>query len=338
MNYLYDQQVAPGKLVEVTPGVLWLTMPLPFELDHINLYLIEDGAGWVIVDTGLGTKTTKALWENIFSQLNAPITGVIVTHLHPDHIGLAGWIADAFDVPLYMTQTEYFAARAFAAGKSNAPITRDALYYHRAGLDDDMIQKLTGGAGNGYSSVVSPIPINYSRLKQGMTLTINNLDWDIFIGRGHSPEHACLFNKEKNVLISGDHILPIITPNIGAYSTEPEANTVKDYLDTLPQFTSLPEDTMVLPAHKLPFIGLHERVRSLISHHHGHLNALIDACQTPQTIASLLPVMFKRELTSRNMIFAVAECLAHVNYLLNEGQLERNLNKEGVFEFVTLFD
>ncbi|GFD70445.1 MBL fold metallo-hydrolase [Alteromonas sp. KUL106] len=336
MEYLYDKQVNPGEFIEIAEGVLWLTMPLPFELDHINLYLLEGDGGWVVLDTGIGTSTTKSLWQRIFGQLNAPIVGVIVTHLHPDHVGLAGWIADTFNVPFYMTQTEYFTARAFAAGRNGATNARDRLYYQRAGLDDALIDKLTSGEGNGYSSVVSPLPISYTRLKDGMTLSLGANEWQVMIGRGHSPEHACLFNQKKNILISGDHILPIITPNIGAYSTEPDADTLEDYLSTLPQFKALPEDVIVLPAHKLPFIGLHERVDMLIAHHHEHLKALLDACEEPQTVVDLLPVMFKRKLSSRNMVFAVAECLSHLNYLHHKGVISRSVNYRGQYEFKSL--
>ena len=333
MEYLYEKQVEPGKLIEIAEGVLWLTMPLPFELDHINLYLIRGDGGWVVVDTGIGTTTTKSLWQRIFEQLDGPIVGVIVTHLHPDHVGLAGWIADTFKVPFYMTQTEYFTARAFAAGRNGAPNERDVLYYQRAGLDEVMIEKLTATEGNGYSSVVSPLPISYTRLKDQMELALGDNQWKVMIGRGHSPEHACLYSEQKNILISGDHILPIITPNIGAYSTEPDANTLDDYLNTLPKFKSLPKDATVLPAHKLPFIGLHERVDTLLAHHHDHLNALVNACEQPQTAVNLLPVLFKRKLSSRNMVFAVAECLSHLNYLLNQGVISRSVNSKGQFEF-----
>ncbi|APE03068.1 MBL fold metallo-hydrolase [Alteromonas mediterranea] len=333
MEYLYEKQVEPGKLIEIAEGVLWLTMPLPFELDHINLYLIRGDGGWVVVDTGIGTTTTKSLWQRIFAQLDGPIVGVIVTHLHPDHVGLAGWIADTYKVPFYMTQTEYFTARAFAAGRNGATNERDVLYYQRAGLDEAMIEKLTATEGNGYSSVVSPLPIGYTRLKDQMELALGDSQWKVMIGRGHSPEHACLYSEQKNILISGDHILPIITPNIGAYSTEPDANTLDDYLNTLPKFKSLPKDATVLPAHKLPFIGLHERVDTLLAHHHEHLNALVNACEQPQTAVDLLPVLFKRKLSSRNMVFAVAECLSHLNYLLNQGVISRSVNNKGQFEF-----
>ena len=333
MQYLADQQPQPGELVEIANGVMWLTMPLPFELDHINLYLIKDGDNWVVVDTGIGTSTTKALWQQIFEKLDGNIAAVIVTHLHPDHIGLAGWIADEFDVPFYMSQTEYFTARAFCAGKNGASNKRDVRYFSQAGLNSELVDKLTQGDGKGFSQVVSPIPVSYTRLKHNDVLSFDNNKWKILIGRGHSPEHACLYCESKGVLISGDHILPMITPNIGAYSTEPDALTLHDYLTTLPPFKALPEDTVVLPAHKLPFVGLHQRVDELLAHHHQHLCALKSACATPQTVAELLPVMFKRKLSSRNMVFAVAECYAHLNYLVAEGEITRTLVNDGVLTF-----
>jgi glyoxylase-like metal-dependent hydrolase (beta-lactamase superfamily II) len=333
MQYLADKQPQPGQLVEIANGVMWLTMPLPFELDHINLYLIKDGDNWVIVDTGIGTSTTKALWQQIFEKLDGSISAVVVTHLHPDHIGLAGWIADEFDVPFYMSQTEYFTARAFCAGKNGASNKRDVRYFSQAGLDSELVEKLTQGDGKGFSQVVSPIPVSYTRLKHNDVLSFDNNEWKVLIGRGHSPEHACLYCESKGVLISGDHILPMITPNIGAYSTEPDALTLNDYLTTLPPFKALPEDTVVLPAHKLPFVGLHQRIDELLAHHHQHLRALKSACATPQTVAELLPVMFKRKLSSRNMVFAVAECYAHLNYLVAEGELTKTLVDDSVLAF-----
>ncbi|WP_282146583.1 MBL fold metallo-hydrolase [Alteromonas stellipolaris] len=330
MHYPAIEQPSPGEWTEIAKGVLWLRMPLPFELDHINLYLVEDDDGWVVIDTGLGTNTTKTLWKEIFAALDKPISAVLVTHLHPDHVGLAGWIADQFKVPLYMSQVEYFTARAFTGGKSDTSAWRDEQYYHRAGLQPDDVTSLMSG-NKGYSNVVSPIPISYRRLKQSDVLTLKGNSWEVMIGRGHSPEHVCLYSKELGILLAGDHILPQITPNIGVYSTEPEGNTLQDYLSTLLPFTDLPEKTLVLPAHRQPFVGVKDRVNELIEHHHGHLNALVEACSKPQTVVELLPVLFKRELSGRNVVFAVAECVSHLNYLLSHGKITRHLSDDGIY-------
>ena len=326
---------AAGSWTEITKGILWLRMPLPFELDHINLYLVRDTDGWIVIDSGIGTDKTKSLWDKIFDSLDAPIVGVLITHLHPDHVGLAGWITEKFKVPLYMSQTEYFTARAFTGAKNSESKWRDEEYFTRAGLDVEQVSSLVAG-NKGYSNVVSPIPVSYRRLKQGDVLTFNGNSWEVMIGRGHSPEHVCLYSKTMNVLIAGDHILPQITPNIGVYSTEPEGNTLQDYLTSLLPFADLPNNPLVLPAHKHPFIGVAERVSQLIEHHQHHLSALIEACATPKSVVELLPVMFKRELSGRNIVFAVAECISHVNYLYFEGKLTRHLNEDGIYLYQSL--
>ena len=207
MQYLADKQPQPSELVEIANGVMWLTMPLPFELDHINLYLIKDGDNWVVVDTGIGTSTTKALWQQIFEKLNGNISAVIVTHLHPDHIGLAGWIADEFDVPFYMSQTEYFTARAFCAGKNGASNKRDARYFSQAGLDSDLVEKLTQGDGKGFSQVVSPIPVSYTRLRHNDVLSFDNNEWKYADYNFHFTNDAAINQIIQRLffLFSEDH-------------------------------------------------------------------------------------------------------------------------------------
>lgn len=321
-----------GSLSEIADGVMWLRMPLPFELDHINLYLIKDNNGWVIVDCGIALPQTKALWQTIFDALDTPITRVVATHMHPDHIGLAGWLCDKWKVPLYMTQTEYFAARALFAGPAGASRWQDEQFYQRVGLDTETTHKIMGN-GEGFSRVVAPLPVAYTRLKAGQTLVINDRSWKVLIGRGHSPEHACLFCDEDNILIAGDHVLPDITPNIGVYSTEPEGDTLHDYLTTLDEFTHLPDNTLVLPAHKLPFKGLHERIDELKSHHAVHLENLLAHCSQPRSLLDCLEVMFKRELSHYHLNFAIAECLSHLNYLLHRNQLKRTLGDDGIFYY-----
>ncbi|MFT2091005.1 MBL fold metallo-hydrolase [Paraglaciecola sp. 2405UD69-4] len=325
-----------GELVEVAQGVFWLRMPLPFDLDHINLYLIKDGEdGFALVDTGIGTKQTETLWEQIISALDTPITKVIVTHMHPDHIGMAGYLVEKFRVPFYMSHDEYFVGRAISAGPRGASDWQDQEYLVRCGMSK---KELTEAQKNrqrskGIGSLVKPIPLQFTRLSAGDTLTIDNENWLVIIGKGHSPEHVSLYNANSNILISGDHVLPHISPNIGVYNTEPNANPLKQYLDTLPQFTELPSDALVLPSHKQPFYGLHTRVNELINHHHEHLDNLRVFCQQGKTIEQCLPVLFKRKLNSRNIYFAIAESFAHLNYLYFTGECSRHINAEGQFIF-----
>jgi glyoxylase-like metal-dependent hydrolase (beta-lactamase superfamily II) len=329
----------PGTLQKVAPGIFWLRMPLPFDLDHINLYLLEDNQngqeGFALIDTGIGTRETEKLWDMILDNLGTPITKVIVTHMHPDHIGMAGYLVEKFRLRMYMSQAEYFTARALSAGPCGASDWQDDEYLVRCGMSEEYVlnAKKHRKGSKGMGQAIRPIPLQYYRLQAGDHLRIGANEWQIYIGRGHSPEHVCLFNSDSNILISGDHVLPGISPNIGVYSTEPDANSLKMYLDTLPQFAQLPEDTLVLPSHKQPFHGLHTRVNDLISHHHAHLNNLRVFCVQGKTIEQCLPVLFKRKLTPHNMFFAVAEAFSHLNYLYFEGEFSREINVKGQFIF-----
>ncbi|GAC34963.1 MBL fold metallo-hydrolase [Paraglaciecola polaris] len=341
IDFIDVQAPEPGEWQQVSPGILWLRMPLPFELDHINLYLIEDNdpvtceKGYALIDTGFGVNKTQEIWDSLLSQLNVPLTKIIVTHMHPDHIGMAGYLVDKYRAPLYMSHSEYFVGRAMSAGSRGASDWQDDEYLVRCGMSAEYVATASENrkTNKGVGQVIRPIPLHHERLQEGDTLKIGAGDWQIMIGRGHSPEHVCLFNPTTNVLISGDHVLPIITPNIGVYSTEPNANSLKMYLDTLPQFKNLPADALVLPSHKQPFVGLHSRVDTLIAHHHEHLGNLKAFCQEGKTIKECLPVLFKRELNEHNMFFAIAEALAHLNYLYFEQQLTRGINDKGQYVF-----
>jgi glyoxylase-like metal-dependent hydrolase (beta-lactamase superfamily II) len=340
MSVQFTEVATPqeGELCEVVQGIYWLRMPLPFQLDHINLYLLEDDDGFVLIDTGIGTGKVEALWDALLATLTKPIRKVLVTHMHPDHIGMAGYLVDKFKIPLLMSHAEYFVARAISAGPRGASDWQDDEYLLRCGMSNDYIVNASQQRkkGKGVGQVIKPIPVQFERLQADDVLQIGKDEWRVIIGRGHSPEHVCLYCEERKILISGDHVLPVISPNIGVYSTEPNANSLKLYLTTLPPFLDLAEDTLVLPSHKQPFHGLHSRVRTLIEHHHIHLDNLRVFCKTPRTIKDCLPVLFKRELNEHNMFFAIAEAFAHLNYLYFEGELSREVNDLGHFEFISL--
>jgi glyoxylase-like metal-dependent hydrolase (beta-lactamase superfamily II) len=329
----------PGTMQKVAPDILWLRMPLPFDLDHINLYLLDDGnEGYALIDTGISTSRVEELWDSLLAKLTKPISKVIVTHMHPDHIGMAGYLVEKFRVPLYMSHSEYFVARALSAGSRGASDWQDDEYLVRCGMSEEYVAKAKSNRkeNKGVGQVIRPIPLQFQCLKEGDSIRIGDDQWQIMIGRGHSPEHVCLYSEQRGVLISGDHVLPGISPNIGVYSTEPNANSLDMYLSTLPQFLTLPSNTLVLPSHKQPFHGLHTRVKELIEHHHAHLCSLREYCQQAKTINDCLPVLFKRELNPHNMFFAVAEAFSHLNYLYFAGECSREINEKGQFVFTTL--
>lgn len=335
---LNDQIPEPGRLTEIVPGVMWLRMPLPMALDHINLYMLEDHDGWWLIDTGFGVGPTQQHWQSIFDEAlcGKPVKAVVCTHMHPDHCGQAGWLCDRWRVPLYMTLGEYMSARAYSKFTVDDFSWTTEEYYQRAGMPPDYFEDMKANF-HGFGSVSTPLPGAFKRLEDSDYLTIGDVRWRVLIGRGHSPEHACLYSAALNILISGDQVIPRITSNVGVSPAEPEGNPLKHWLASHEKLlAALPADALVLPAHNTPFYGLHDRLRFLIQHHEDHLLALEQACLRPQTAAELLPVMFERELEGHNVGLALGECVAHLNYLLQRSQLQRSLNADGQWQYLSI--
>ncbi|MEH6570758.1 MAG: MBL fold metallo-hydrolase [Halioglobus sp.] len=336
LRYPFEDVPKHGKTTEIMPGILWLQMPLPMALDHINLYLLEDVDGWWIIDTGIAIDPTQELWEKIFANClgDKPIKAVVCTHMHPDHIGMAGWLCEKWRVPLYMTRGEYLSGRSYSSLRKEDFSWTSAQHLRRSGFTEEQIEQYKQHFG-GFGSVVTPMPGAFHRLLDGDTLTINGNRWRIAVGSGHSPEHACLYSDSLNVLISGDQVIPRITSNVSVSGNEPEANPLKEWLESHEHFIeTLPNDALVLPAHNTPFYGLHERLRVLIEHHKEHLLAIEQACvhKTP-TAFELLPVLFKRKLDPSHIGLAMGECVAHLNYLHQRGQLAREEDQVGHYRY-----
>jgi glyoxylase-like metal-dependent hydrolase (beta-lactamase superfamily II) len=327
---------APGAIVDIAPGIGWLRMPLPFALNHINLWLIDDEPGWTIVDCGIAGATTRGLWQQIFDAYlgDRPITRVIVTHHHPDHIGLAGWLVERFAAPLWITAEEWRRAR-MMTGDDMAGFAEAARNFaHRAGLTAED-SALFGERHAGYRRGVPSVPPTYVRLAEGTELTIGGRRWRVIIGEGHAPEHACLYCAELDVLIAGDQVLPRISPNISVAPNEPETDPLALYLRSLARLRGeLPPDVLVLPSHNLPFRGAHIRIDELAAHHRERCAEVIAACRRPASAADLLPVLFRRRLDRHQTAFALGEALAHLHYLLGTGEIERAPGSDGVDRFL----
>jgi glyoxylase-like metal-dependent hydrolase (beta-lactamase superfamily II) len=321
----------PGEAIEAAPGVLWLRMPLPMALNHVNVYAIEDGEGWAVVDTGLRTPDTIAAWEAALAGPlgGGPVTRVIGTHMHPDHIGLAGWLAERFDAPFLMTRLEYVTARMLIADVGPAPES-GARFFRAAGWEDARIEKWRGSYGL-FAKGVGALPPSYSRLSDGDVLTIGGDDWTILIGDGHSPEHACLWRKSDGVLISGDQLLPKISSNVSVWPTEPMADPLGDWMASLDKLEqTLPAETFCLPGHGEPFTGVLPRVEALRRGHEVALKRLERTLRTPSRAVDVFPALFARPVGDGLFGMATGEAIAHLHYLERRGRAQRTPDADGV--------
>lgn len=346
MNPLESQLVYPlgdtlpesGSLTDIAPGVKWLRMALPFALNHVNLWLLEDEiagrAGWTIIDCGIDNDTTRAAWEQIFAHhlQGRPVLRVIATHYHPDHLGAARWLCDRWNVPLWMTAGEYAFARVYSAALDGADGESMMAHFRRHGATETEVAQLEERRAY-YPRLVPAIPTSYVRLRDQQRFRIGLHDWEVITGFGHSPEHASLYNAATKILISGDLVLPRISTNVSVFSMEPEADPVQTYLDSLQKLAPLPADTLVLPSHGKPFRGLHTRRVQLQDHHAARLAEVWEACAQPHSAVEILPVMFKRALDAHQLSFALGEAIAHLHQLWLSGRLERMLGEDGVYRF-----
>lgn len=323
LRYPFPAPPEPGHCTEIAPGVLWTRIALPFQLNHVNIYLIDDGDGWAVIDTGIDNKATRAAWEQLAAGPLAgrKITRLIVTHFHPDHIGLAGWLCERFDMPLLTTQTSFLGCLniSLSPGALDAKPYRD--FYLRHGLDE-LTTNLVSTNGHGYLRMVSPLPPTFRRIVAGDALTIGGRKFEVITGDGHAPEQAMLWCKEEKLFLAADQVLAKISPNVSVWAVDPDGDPLGLYIRSLKELRALPEDAFVLPGHQLPFYGLHERAGQLIAHHEQRCAMISEAARTrPHCSADFVPVLFPRALDPHQMSFAFSEALAHVNYMLGKGEL-----------------
>jgi len=332
IRYEFPERPGRGETLQVADGLYWLRMPLPFALSHINLWLIEDERGWVAVDTGVATRETKAHWQEVFDGLmgGRPLTHVIATHLHPDHVGCAGWLVDRFGVDLWMTRDEYMLCRILVADTGKPAPEEGTRFYRAAGFPDEALQHYQDMFGS-FGRVVSPLPESFKRLEDGDIVRFGRHDWEIIVGSGHSPEHACLFCADCNVLISGDQLLPTISSNVSVWPTEPRANPLRDWIDSLRMMRKrLPADVLVLPAHGKPFRGARPRLQKLIDEHLEKLDALREWCREPRRAVDTFDALYKSKISDGNRIMATGEAIAHLNYLVDDGSMIAERDDNGI--------
>lgn len=314
---------APGHAPEIAPGVRWLRMPLPFALDHINLWLLEGDDGFTIVDTGYALPEVRAAWEAVIGNLDKPVRRILVTHFHPDHLGLAAWLQEKTGASLSMTAGEFLTGWAVWAQAAGHDVDHMVAFFRRHGLDEARCSSFET-RGNAYRQGVPALPERYRRVRDGDVLKLTDAGWEVQVGHGHAPEHASLYCAESRVLISGDMLLPRITTNVSISAATPDADSLADYLDSLQRWSGLGDEILVLPSHGRPFYGARARVADLGAHHEARLAELLEACDdTARSAADLLPVLFDRKLDIHQTMFAMGEAIAHLNHLEQAGKIVR---------------
>jgi len=335
LDYPWEEPPKPGEAIEIQSGLYWIRMPLPFALDHINLWIGEDDDGLSLIDTGFDAVETQELWTQLFADRfsDKSPSRLICTHHHPDHMGLAGWLTDTLDIPLYTTEKEWDAFHKW--GQLNQPALIDLMrQFYRAGdvpenrQESDLVRRTSLRTRKRLE------PEGFSAISDGDHLSAGQRNWTVRIGTGHSPELAALYCADDKLLISGDQVLPRISPNVSVMPFDLDANPLIDFLDSLSRFRQLPDDTLVLPSHKLPFYGLHTRIDDLVSHHQDRLDDTLGACARPVTAADVVEVLFPRALNDHQYFFALGETFAHLNYLWHDGALSRETTGGGSLRFV----
>jgi glyoxylase-like metal-dependent hydrolase (beta-lactamase superfamily II) len=337
LTFPFDRPPPPGEAREVAPGVWWLRMPLPFALDHINLWLLQEADGFALVDCGYGDAPTRALWETHFAGTlgGKPITRIFATHYHPDHLGNAAWLAERFGCPVTMTLAEYLTAHAVRSAYAGHAADDMSALFRRHGIADEHGAAMSA-RGNRYARGVPGLPNSFHRVLDGERLNLGPARWEVVEGFGHSPEHASLHAHSLGLLISGDMLLPRISTNITVWASEPDGDPLGRFLASIARLTRLPDDTLVLPSHGQPFRGIAARVAQLQSHHADRLADVKDAIRragAPVSAADVVPLLFRRELDLQQRFFAMGEAIAHLNHLWHEGALARSNGAGGAVRF-----
>jgi glyoxylase-like metal-dependent hydrolase (beta-lactamase superfamily II) len=327
LRHPFPAPPAEGEATEVAPGILWMRLPLPMALDHVNVYALDDGAGWTIIDTGLDSRRTRALWQRLLDGPLAakPVTRLLVTHHHPDHIGLAGWFR-AQGADLLIPRTAWLLARMLTLDVQPLPTPEQLAFWRAAGMDTAMLAQRATERPFNFADCVAPLPLGYTRIDEGDILTLGQRRWQVRLGQGHAPDHATLWSLDEPLILGGDQLLPGISPNIGVYATEPDADPLAEWIAACHAFQpGARDDHLVLPGHKLPFTGLPLRLRQMIENHDGALARLRDHLSEPRRATDCFPALFKRQIGPAEYGLALVEAMAHLNHLLASGEVRREM-------------
>lgn len=335
VEYPWDTPPECPQTQEVAPGIHWLRLPLPIKLNHVNVYLLEDDDGLVVLDTGFNTDTLQKIWNSVLkTHPLGPNPRILCSHYHPDHFGLAGYLCRKYSFQLLMAQTEWIIANLLHRLDREQNLAMQLEFYRSHGMHEQALLRHRQDSVL-YRDACSAPPASYDRIQHGQTLQIGGRQWQIIIGSGHTPEQVCLYSSTDNILLSTDHILPRITPNTSVFSYNPGSNPLDDYLQSFEAFSAVDDSALILPCHDKPFYGVQQRIQQLTNHHEERLATLLDLCSTPQHTFGLIGPMFGRAMDAHQEMFALGEILAHLHLLQSRGEVESSFEK-GVKQFVRI--
>jgi glyoxylase-like metal-dependent hydrolase (beta-lactamase superfamily II) len=335
LRFTFEAPPAEGEAVEIAEGVLWMRLPLPMKLDHVNVYAFEEGDGWTVVDTGFDTGRTRAIWEGLLAGPlgGRPVRRVLVTHHHPDHVGLAGWF-QVQGAELWMTRTAWLFARMLRLDEQERPPGETLAFWRGAGMEAELLAERTGSRPFNYADVVAPMPLGFRRLEEGEEVAIGGRRWRVAFGQGHAADHAVLWGVDHPLVIAGDQILPGITPNLGVYATEPEADPVGEWLASCRQLGALAvPGQLALPGHQKPFAGVAERLMELVAHQEAALERLVAHLEVPRTAAECFPALYGRRIGPGEYGLALVEAVGHLNHLRRTGRAGRDPGPDGAWRW-----
>lgn len=321
-----------GAGIEVAEGVIWIRLPLPMALNHVNVYALDDGDSWTLIDTGFASGRSRTIWEAALAGPlgGKPVTRVLVTHHHPDHVGLAGWF-QARGAELAMSRTAWLMARMLTLDAQDRPTEETEAFWRKAGMAPDILKQRLSERPFNFADCVAPMPLGFTRLEPGGTFAAGGRSWDIRFGQGHAPDHVTLWSRDDPLVIGGDQLLPSISPNLGVYATEPEADPVGEWLTACAALAPHATDAqLVLPGHKLPFTGLPMRLIQLIDNHHNALNRLRAwLAEAPRTAHDCFQPLYRREIGPGEYGLALVEAIGHLNHLHRQGEADYTLRADG---------